>query len=115
MACHGTFGQTFVIICPTKKQSIATKARAACATGPVADKFQAAGSEPPSELLEATVVVTANSHSKVVVLTTQLRLYWYRQVIRNFLKAAVKEAHFPQFPSICCIYPSPFRCIVSKR
>jgi len=41
-------------------------ARAACATGPVADKFQAAGSEPPSELLE---------------------------VIRNFLKAAVKEAH----------------------
>lgn len=41
-------------------------ARAAYATGPVADKFQAAGSEPPSELLE---------------------------VIRNFLKAAVKEAH----------------------
>lgn len=37
-----------------------TEARAAFATGPVADKFQAAGSEPPSELLEATVV-PANS------------------------------------------------------
>ncbi|CAK9104292.1 Polynucleotide 5'-hydroxyl-kinase nol9 (Nucleolar protein 9 homolog) [Durusdinium trenchii] len=41
-------------------------ARAASATGPVADKFQAAGSEPPSELLE---------------------------VIKGFLQAAVKEAH----------------------
>ena len=78
-----------------------TEARAACATGPVADKFQAAGSEPPSELLEATVVPANSSWLR-------LRLGWYRQVIRNFLKAAVKEAVLVKKKLLTHIFPINF-------
>ena len=75
-------GQTFVINCPAQLTQLRPEQPVPQGCG---RQISGGWFEPPSRLLEATVVPP-----KLVLTQTETRLV--RQVIRNFLKAAVKEA-----------------------